>query len=455
MGVIVIRSAARDADAACRLAAALRRHGQDCYFGTGEDDGGPGGAPAANTDGTHTEEDDGRVMVALWSCESARAAFEDRGEVRDLLDDCLNGLAADRCVLAALERGGEGENALPYGFRDLPHVDLSRWHSAGDDSIDEGPLQDLILTCHQARTRATAERAPEPVPGPREGTRLARQAEIWNALAVVTGGLFSLFAMAGITASGLIGANAGSRVWVEDLIAQGPEGWIPVSFALGAAVLFGIAGWFAAIGLFAGAGLLSVRPIRSPIGRNGDEGPDLGHGGSDAMRDVTVIHGPGNAREADILALDLHRLGLTVTPNPAQGNRDAKWLGPSLRAIRASDVVLLIGTASTFRSERVFRELLTARHYGRPVLPLLVEPMGVPGPWWSVLEGRPWIRVDDCFGGLMTQDLQDALRSLLQEPEREPPFAHRALTPRPVPFKLPAQTPLAAREPALLLAAGQ
>ncbi len=377
MGVVIIRAAACDAKAGKALAEALREGGLDAYFSRDGDEG------LLNVDTMAR-----KAVVVVWSKAAVEAADE------TALRASVNALARDELILATLDQGDlNGNHALPVGFRTFSRIDLSRWYDAGSD----GPVRDLAALCQGVIAREAFD-TPAPV------RKMEQRAEIWNSIAVILGGIFSLLVMAGIAGSGAIGENVGTLAWAELVMAKGPAGWIPLSLALGASVLSGIAGWFAAIGVFAAAGLLSVRDAEVALATE------------DRAHDVALIHAPENMREADVFTYDLQNFGMSVCPNPAQGDEDPAWASAGARAIRQADLVVLMGTASAFRSERVRREVLTALHLGRPILPLLIDQTEIPKDLRGWLGGHAWLRINDRLGGLLGPQVSNAILSLLQRP---------------------------------------
>ncbi len=387
MAVIVIRSAPCDAETGAALAEALRERGLDAFYWGGNGEGAYQETEPA--DGPFPGEKDGprRAVIVLWS----RAALA--AEDQTLLDAGVKALCRDELVLATVDAGGDPDTCLPQGFRTLPSVDIAKWRKKGTLA----PLREL-----ERAAQAVASRDPFEIPEPVR--RMTRRAELWNGVAVASGGLISLAVMAAIAGSGFIGEQPGTLDWAELVLAKGPAGWVPVAVALAAAVGSGVAAWLGAIGMFAALGLLSIR--------NGDQDFPLGQD----IQDVAVIHAPENAQEAEYLVMDIERLGMTVSVDPAHGDEDPAWASASARAIDRCDLVVLMGTASAFRSEHVRRCIVTAGQLGRPIVPLLLEKTDIPKDLRRWISARSWIEVSDRVGGLLVPKVQNALYSLLQRP---------------------------------------
>ncbi len=383
MSLIVIRAAPQDADTARRLERSLRDLGLAARFqgetGEGEE-----------------RDSEADILIALWSQTSAQTAWRPQHGDAGLLSESIAALRAGSLVLASIDGpdldgpgGPYGRSSLPPGLRDLPCLSLARWVENGSSE----PLEDLRELCDR-----TLERRQEPCLGPDDGPWGERRADLWNAIALLTGGATSLGTMAAIAASGMIGSAVGSRVWAEALVQAGPEGWIPLVVALGISVLAGVAGWFGALGMFAAGGLLSVR-----------KSGGVANAAPGAKR-VALIHDATDVREADVLTLDLRSVGLIVPQNPGLGSGHLRWAAPGVRAAEDADLILLLGTPGTFRSERALREVLAASRRGRPVLPLLFDDTPVPDSFRLALAGRTWMPVDDRLGGVLSPDLRLAIQ---------------------------------------------
>ncbi len=138
--------------------------------------------------------------------------------------------------------------------------------------------------------------------------------------------------------------------------------------------------------------------------------PRPGPPAADPTRHVFVSYASADRERVLPVAAALERAGVRVWIDRAGIPGGASY-GPVIaRAIKDSGALVLCRLGAAFASRNVRQEGTLAWKHGRPVLPLLLEPVAIPEDLEYWLEGSQWVELLDRPEAAWLPDVVGALR---------------------------------------------
>jgi len=355
--------------------------------------------PASFTPGTDFVQELERAMrgtdcvVVLWS-KAAAASARAQQEIRLAIEAWSN----DRLVLVSLD-----DTTLPVGLRDLKAIPFGR-------DLDERALRDLIervrgiVGPHERPPSAVEAPAAMRAPGSARRGIGAKVGLILVGLLLAGFFLFSsIYSAPPPTESG-VPPVPGSEPWPEHDVGTPTAALFNPWLVLGAVLFVGIA-----IGTaLAWAGWKWARR-RSRRRQSGDVARALhGDGVSAEGPLVFVSYSREDFRAVDRLVKQIEQAGYGVWID-RQAHGSQRYAAPIVRAIKTSQLVALMCSRNSFKSDHVIREVYIAGDHKKPFIVFQLDRTEFPDEMLYFISGFPRLSVD----ALDQQGLRTELSRLL------------------------------------------
>jgi hypothetical protein len=332
-------------------------------------------------------------VVVLWSKAAAASAWAQE-EIRLAIEAWSN----DRLVLVSLD-----DTPLPVGLRDLEAIPFGR-------GLDGRALSDLIervraiVDPHERPSSAVEAPAAMRAPGSARRGIGAKVGLILVGLLLVGFFFFSYIYSAPPPTESGVPPVPGSEPWPEHDIGNPTAALFNPWLVLGAVLFVGIA-----MGTtFAWAGWRWARR-RSRRRQSGDAG-------SAVRADAALADGPlvfvsysrEDFRAVDRLVEQIEQAGYGVWID-RQAHGSQRYAAPIVRAIKTSQLVALMCSRNSFKSDHVIREVYIAGDHKKPFLVFQLDRTEFPDEMLYFISGFPRLSVD----ALDPQGLRTELSRLL------------------------------------------
>lgn len=89
------------------------------------------------------------------------------------------------------------------------------------------------------------------------------------------------------------------------------------------------------------------------------------------------------------------------------------WAGEIVRGIKSSNGVMIMCSPNAFQSDHIKREVYLADRYGKPMLPIYLEPAEAPEDFEYFFAGIQYLDLHAISGGARDLAIQQAMESFL------------------------------------------
>lgn len=314
----------------------------------------------------------GAPTLLLWS-----AALAASPEGRAAQASAISAWAEERLVLLALD-----DTPLPPGLADLS---AERVRTPDDAALDAAAERlERMAGCEPADP-ASGLSAPAQAVAVPPAPGLVRRLLLFIPvllIAALAGGLLGNLLVSEMPAGD---CAAGEDCRALDL-GGGDTGWLAIVMPLGGAVL--TMSLIAAGGAWVFGRGGAHQPLSSPALASlvATPPPDA------AATDIFVTYSAADAKAVERLVGQIQEAGYSVwIDRPMRADRPYRYAAPVVKAIKASRIVAVMSSPSSFRSDRVLREVYVAGDQGKPFLVFELEKADLPDEFRYFLSGFPRI----------------------------------------------------------------